>query len=109
MIIDPKNGLNLMPKLPIAIWYIPVIMRLVINKTTMTPTMKENLREMIVTAINSYNPEYVDQCDESELISSLVESVTEFGKEQDEEWPDAKEEALQSFTRETRNQLSFNN
>jgi len=53
-----------------------------------------------VTAINQYNPEWVDDSPDSDkLVSALIDSVAEHSDEI-KNYIDPKEEALQEITRE---------
>ena len=58
----------------------------------MTDTKKENLREALISLINSFSPEYVDQADDSDYeISQLLDSIEEFENECDDYYETEKE------------------
>ena len=64
----------------------------------MTPTKKENLRESLISLINSFSPEYISQASYSDYeLSQLIDSIEEFETEQEEE--DPKEVALKEIER----------
>lgn len=69
--------------------------------------MKENLRELLVAGINTYNPEWIEQCEEAnELLDGIIDSISDFSDECMEE--DPKEEALKEITRENCRNLNLN-
>ena len=73
----------------------------------MNNIMKENLRELLVAGINTYNPEWIDLCEEAnELLDGIIDSISDFSDECLEE--DPKEEALEYFSKETRDELKAN-
>lgn len=45
----------------------------------MNSIIKENLREDLIKTINSYAPEWIDQCDNADVVlSALLYSIEEF-------------------------------
>lgn len=65
----------------------------------MNRIMKENLRELLIAGINTYNPEWIEQCEEAnELLDGIIDSVSDFTDECNQ--PDPREEALDEITRQ---------
>ena len=62
----------------------------------MNNIQKENLRELLLAGINTYNPEWIEQCEgANKVLDALIDSISEFSDECQEE--DPKEEALRSM------------